>query len=290
MDRYFRRVEWFGFVLLAAYLSFGAACDARNSGRDGPDTRISDSRSDTVSARSTGDLPFGNPSNATADTSNKDNYLIIHDGYVLAYNDSRGTMNWIAWWTRRKDLGDAVPRSLFEPDPSLPDGFRKVRYYDYSGSGYDRGHMVPSADRFGDKRLNEQTFWMTNIVPQAADLNQFPWQKFESYTRTLVYRGSTVYTIAGVYGDRRRIRGRVTAPTNCWKIVVVFPAGRDLGSIDSSTRIIAVDMPNISGIEDVPWQAFRTSVRTIEEKTGDNFFSSLPGDIQDRLETRIDGN
>jgi endonuclease G len=89
------------------------------------------------------ELPFGNPSDATTDASNRDNYLVIHSGYVLSYNDSRGTLNWVAWRTTRGDLGEKRERSLFRPDRSLPDEFRRIQYYDYSGSGYDRGHMVP---------------------------------------------------------------------------------------------------------------------------------------------------
>src|SRR6266700_2673543 len=75
------------------------------------------------------DLPFGNPSGATFDPANKDNFLVVHDSYVLSYNNSRGTMNWIAWKTTCANLGDPIPRSLFEPDPDLPAGFKRVQYY-----------------------------------------------------------------------------------------------------------------------------------------------------------------
>ena len=231
-------------------------------------------------------LPFGNPSGATTDPANKDNYLVIHDSYLLSYSNSRGTLNWIAWRTTRSDLGEHLPRHLFDPDPTLPAGFKRIQYYDYSGSGYDRGHMVPSADRFGNKQRNEETFLMTNIVPQTGDLNQFTWNKLEMYARSLVYKGSETYTIAGVYGENGRLRDRVTVPTNCWKVIVVFSRGRT--TIEKGPRIIAVDMPNIDGIEDDPWEKYRTTVRAIEKKTGYDLFSALPGELQDRLETVVD--
>ena len=148
--------------------------------------------------------------------------------------------------------------------------------------------MVPSADRFGNREQSRDTFLMTNIVPQTGALNQFPWEKLESYARSLVYRGQETYTIAGVYGDKVRLRGKVTVPSNCWKVIVVLGRGQKLESIDSRTRIIAVDMPNAQGIENVRWETFRTSVRDIEGKTGYNFFSDLPRAVQDRLETLID--
>ncbi|CAN5396285.1 hypothetical protein BH10ACI2_BH10ACI2_01940 [soil metagenome] len=232
-------------------------------------------------------LPFGNPSNANA--GDKDNYLLVHDSHILSYNNSRGTPNWVAWRTAKTDLGDSIPRPLFEPDQSLPDGFRRVQYYDYSGSGYDRGHMVPSADRFGDPQWHGQLFLMTNIVPQTGELNQFPWEKLESYARSLVSRGSEVYTVAGVYGEKGRIKNKVTIPTNCWKVIAVFPRGQN-DAIDANTRIIVVDMPNVDGLRDADWRSYKTTVRAIEQKTGYDLFSDLPRNVQDKIENRVDEN
>ncbi len=180
-------------------------------------------------------LAFGNPSNASADAQNADNYLVVGDGSAFSYNNSRGTINWISWRTTRADLGDSRERPDFRPDPRLPANFRRIGYYDYAGSGYDRGHMVPSADRFADARLNEETFMMTNIVPQTGALNQFPWEKLESYSRSLARRGFDVYTIAGVYGEQGILKDKVAIPTNCWKIIAFLPRGRSVDEIDQRT-------------------------------------------------------
>lgn len=233
----------------------------------------------------TSHLPFGNPSNATADPANKDNFLLTHSGFTLSYNDSRGTMNWVAWRTTAADLGKRRERPLFRPDMALPSGFRRVQYLDYSGSGYDRGHMVPAADRFADEAGHNETFLMTNIVPQTDDLNQFVWNKLESYVRGTVRRRTDAYTIAGVYGEKHRIRDRVMVPTNIWKVIVFLtPGGTE---ITDSTRIIAVDVPNIDGIADMNWRRYLTTVRQIEERTGYDLFSALPRSAQDQFETRI---
>ena len=226
-------------------------------------------------------LPFGNPSNAATDP---DNFLLVHRSHTLSYNNSRGTLNWVAWWTRSLDLGPRRERSRFEEDRSLPNAFRRVQYYDYSGSGFDRGHMVPAADRFADESLMEETFLMTNIVPQTGALNQFPWNKLESYARSLARSGSELYTIAGVYGENGRLKGKVTIPTNCWKVIVVFPRGQS--TITKTTRIIAIDMPNIEGIENENWQKYQTTVREIEQKTGLDLFSAIARDVQDAIETK----
>ncbi|MEQ1607182.1 MAG: DNA/RNA non-specific endonuclease [Pyrinomonadaceae bacterium] len=263
------------FVLLSMTL-VGASCQ-RLSDRSNSD---SDERSDPQ-VRQVALLTFGNPSNAGTDP---DNYLLIHRSHTLSYNNARGTLNWIAWRTTSADLGEKRERSRFEEDRTLPNGFRRVQYYDYSGSGFDRGHMVPAADRFADESLMEETFLMTNIVPQTGDLNQFPWNKLEMYARGISRTGSELYTIAGVYGEKGRLRGKVTIPTNCWKVIVVLPRGQT--TISKTTRIIAVDMPNIDGIESESWQIYQTTVREIELKTGLDLFSTIPRDVQDTVETK----
>jgi len=158
---------------------------------------------------------------------------------------------------------------------------------DYTGSGYDRGHLVPNADRYGSPQANAETFVMTNIVPQKGDLNRFPWERLERYSRSIVRRGNDVYIIAGVYGEKGRLRGKVTVPTNCWKIVIVLPLGGQL-VINPDTRVIAVDMPNREGIKEDNWRKYLTTVRDIEQKTGFDFFTTLPRELQDVLETRVD--
>ena len=233
-------------------------------------------------------LPLGNPSNATSDFSNRNNFLLFKRSFVLSYNNERGTLNWVAWRTTISDLGESLPRPQFEPDPDLPLTFKKVTPMNYSGSGYDRGHMVPSADRFGDPPSNAETFQMTNVVPQSADLNQYVWEKLERYARGIVRRGSDVYTIAGVYGQQEHLKTGVVVPTNCWKVIVVLPPGGSTLNVDESTRIIAVDIPNESGIKNIYWQKFRVPVREIEQKTGYDFFSDLPQELQNRLETQAD--
>ena len=231
-------------------------------------------------------LAFGNPSNATSDAANENNFLVVGEGSVFSYNNSRGGVNWVSWRTTRDDVGDSIPRPDFRPDPRLPKWYKRIGYYDYSGSGYDRGHMVPSADRFANPRLNEETFMMTNIVPQTGVLNQFPWNDFEMFLRSQARSRRDVFQIAGCYGNAGRLKNKITVPTNCWKVAMIMPRGRSAELIDKSTRIIAVDMPNIDSIESEKWRKYQTTIREIEHRTGLNIFADRPQDLQDAVETR----
>lgn len=278
------RISYTFFVvsLFAIQLVLFSCC--RNNDQIAEETRPA-STEQTDARGSNALLVFGNPSNAVSGD-DKDNYLVIHRSHILSYNNSRGTMNWIAWRTRRSDLGESRERPDFEADATLPPNFIRVRYYDYSGSGYQRGHMLPSADRFSDAGLNAETFLMTNIVPQTGGLNEFVWEKLERHARRLIGQGRETYTIAGVYGDKGKLKNRVTVPTNCWKVIVIFDRGQSVNAIDTKTKIIAVDMPNIDGIERIAWQNYVTTIDAIEGRTGLDLFALLPDDVENAIESR----
>ena len=117
---------------------------------------------------------------------------------------------------------------------------------DYSGSGYDRGHMCPSGDRTRSIPDNSATFLMTNILPQLAANNQGPWKNLKIICRTLAKPGNEIYIFSGGVGNIGTIaQGRVVVPQYTWKVVVVMPNGNnDLQRITKATRTIAIIVPN----------------------------------------------
>lgn len=248
-------------------------------------------------ARTSPHLLLGNPSNAVDSTSNPDNYLITRPQYALSYNRSRGISNWTAWQLNKNWLGN-LPRPGFAPDTTLPNGWYRVTTNDYSGSGFDRGHMVPAADRNKTQQNSNAVFLMTNIIPQAPDNNQGPWERLESYSRELAKQGKELYIYAGSSGtggvgkngEKTTIaNGKVTVPARTWKIIVVLDKpGLGLNGVNKNTRVIAVNMPNIQGIKDDKWTKYRTSVKKLEEITGYDFLSSVPTEIQQVIESKVD--
>lgn len=234
-------------------------------------------------------LAFGNPSNATQNASNADNFLMVNNAYALSYNNSRGAANWVAWRISESDFGEAERQNDFRPDPNLPKNFTRITPADFTGSGFDRGHLCPSADRSSSEQANSQTFFMTNMVPQTPDLNRQVWERLESYSRDLVRKSKVdLYVVAGCYGEKGRLKKKIAVPTNCWKVIVAVPQGADFSSVNADTRVIAVDMPNSPGIGNADWRKFRTTVRAVEQRTNLNLLSNLPPNLQDALENRVD--
>src|SRR4051812_46898621 len=89
-------------------------------------------------------LALGNPSDAVHDAAQPDNYLIERPQYTLSYNRDHGIPNWVSWQVTKQDLGSVKRSPTFTSDTSLPKGWYRVTLDDYTGSGYDRGHMCPS--------------------------------------------------------------------------------------------------------------------------------------------------
>jgi endonuclease G, mitochondrial len=238
-------------------------------------------------------LMLGNPSKATNNAATSgNNFLIERPQYVLSYNNSKRIPNWVSWQLNKSWLGDTPRQDNFRPDDGLPPTWYKVKASDYSGTGYDRGHMTPSADRNSSVENESATYFMTNIVPQSPDNNRGPWEKLEAYGRELVKQDKELYIIAGSYGNKGEIGHgpqKITVPESTWKIMVVLDqVGQRAKNVTEKTRVIAIEIPNQQGIKEKSWRDFRVSVDQIEAKTGYDFMSAVPEAIQKPIESRVD--
>jgi endonuclease G len=248
---------------------------------------------------STPNLLLGNPSAASTDPLNRDDYLMVKPYFVLSYNSDKGIPNWVSWQVTSEDLGNAPRKQVFDSDTTLPVTFNVVNTRDYSGSGFDRGHLCPHSDRAANQDMSYSTFVMTNVIPQAPNVNEKAWAQLESYSRELARKGDHLYIVSGPLGQggtgKRGFKeslagGKVIVPAECWKIIVVVEPGfsDDLAAISMGTRVISVDMPNDQQQVGEEWAKYRTSPAIIEQKTGFHFFTSVRADVAAALRQRID--
>jgi endonuclease G len=227
-----------------------------------------------------------------ADATPDDDYYMVKPQYVLSYNRFKNVPNWVSWNLNASWYGDAERHSGdFIPDRSLPAGWYQVRHSDYTNSGYDRGHMVRSEERTATRADNDSTFLLTNILAQYNDMNAGPWGKLENYCEDLCKgENKELYLIAGgIFSATSPVlKGVVTVPDECFKIVVILERGQRLKDVTSVTRVIAVRMPNVKGIRANDWKMYRTSVDEIEQLTGYDFLKNITKSAQDSLEMKID--
>ena len=239
---------------------------------------------------------FGDPTDAS--TSNPNDLLIRRNQYVLSYNESRGTPNWVSYELDARQFGGEDRCNCFTADPNLP-ADKQILTADYTNGGFDRGHMTRSADRTKANGDNATTFYLTNVVPQQADLNQGVWAQFENALADSAQGGRAVYIITGpLYSASHGLtflknEGKVAIPDSTWKIALIGPADggnpftraslqswNDLAGV----TILAVNMPNVAGVRNDPWSKYLTSVHRIEKSTGYDFLSLLQMPFQDALE------
>jgi len=252
-------------------------------------------------------LTFGNPTNATPDLAQPENYLMEKPEYALSYNRDLGRPNWVSWHLSPEWYGTLARVDTFRADPRVPDDpdWYRVQGFDFSLSGFDRGHMVPNADR--DKEtsipINQATYLMTNMVAQAPGNNQGPWAALEGELRTLAEAGNELYIVAGPEGEggygssiprtltTTIANGHVLVPANTWKAVLVLPRapGDDVSRATCATRSIAVIMPNDDNIRNTDWHAYLTSVDAVEALTGYDLFASLPDSVEYCVEAGVNG-
>jgi DNA/RNA endonuclease G (NUC1) len=245
-------------------------------------------------------LEFGNPSNAVADLQQADNYLMEKPSFALSYNRDKGTPNWVSWHLESDWIGSLPRTDTFRADPAVSPDWYRVQSTDYFASGFDRGQMTPNADRVNVASipLNQETFLMSNMVPQAPNSNQGPWAGLETFLRTLL-PANEIYVVSGPAGiggsgdngpATTIANGHVTVPAYTWKVALVLPAGvSDVSRVTAATRTIAVIVPNQNSINS-EWHTYLTTVDAVEALTGYDFFANVSDNIENSIEAGTDGN
>lgn len=218
-----------------------------------------------------------------------DRWLLVKPQYVSSYDTVRRTPRWVAWRLDSTWFGPATRATSFRRDPQLPTSAGQASNTDFTNSGFDRGHLCPSADRTRTDADNDATFVFTNIVPQTHQSNAGPWEDLEDEARQLVGMGKTVTIVAGpLFGvTPSAIGSGVPVPVATFKVLVVFDGAAGVDQVTASTRVIAVSVPNTTSVSG-DWRPFRVSVRSLEQQTGLDFLADVPRAVQDVVETRLD--
>lgn len=109
--------------------------------------------------------------------------VLFNRHYVLGYSFYFRQAKWALEIVDRSQT-QLERADNFRPDYRIPDMFR-ADLANYEGSGYDRGHLVPSADKTETALQNSETFLLSNMSPQRPEFNRKIWKKLEDVVRQL---------------------------------------------------------------------------------------------------------
>jgi len=211
---------------------------------------------------------------------------IIRSGYVLEHSAVDKVPRWVCEHLGTENLGGPLHRPKpepFKPDPTLPTGSR-AELSDYRNSGFDRGHQAPSGDETREQPRQDDTYFLSNMVPQVGYFNQHAWAQLEDTVRTWAKSRGEAFVITGpMFFDPREEdphaasghftiktigTHHVAVPTHLFKIVV-------LKGTSGQWRSIALVMKNEKYPKNVDYNQFIQSIRWIEDRTGINFMPDL---------------
>ncbi|WP_227671003.1 DNA/RNA non-specific endonuclease [Psychrobacter maritimus] len=208
------------------------------------------------------------------------------DGFAVMYSGVSRTPLWSAEYLDRKRLQQAKEidrEDSFHEESRLPKSMR-AKLSDYSGSGYDRGHLAPNGN-MANRSQQYDSFSLANIAPQSPRNNRYIWRNIESATRYLTQQYGEVYTITGVAFTSKKTKqlaDRVLVPSHFFKAVYI-PASNQAGVYyapnDESERIEVISLDELTakiGIDVLPVLDTQTKAQAFDLplKAGDS--SDLP--------------
>ena len=192
-------------------------------------------------------------------------YSLCFSDFAVLYSGQSKTPVYSAEHLTRESLmaGHGLKRTnKFYEEARLPSAARAT-LDDYKGSGWDKGHQSPAADRDSEAAM-AQSFSLANMVPQAPLNNRGVWAKnVEKPTRQYALRSRDgVYVLTGpIYSKPAQTVGpdQVWVPDQLFKLVY-DPAAKKawayiLPNTDDAqvTRVYSYDdLVRITGMQLLP--------------------------------------
>ena len=217
-------------------------------------------------------LSFGVPGKA--------DYIVDREGYSLGYSEEHEQARWVIYrLTYEEASTKATSREdNFRPDPEIPTGSATLA--DYRGFGYDRGHLAPAADMAFSFKTMDESFYMSNMSPQRPEFNRGVWKDLEAQVRSFAISEGDIYVVTGPILPQKKSLAigpnEVTVPGSYYKVV---------WDRTPPEKMIGFILPNAGSTESL--KSFAVSVDEVEQKTGLDFFSLLPKEQQEALESNF---
>ena len=241
-------------------------------------------------------------------TGGQDNLFIVHTvpvygvNYCMEWNYTLRSQRWSAFrWDKTNSVGYTGRTETWAEDPLIPAQYRST-LADHSANGFDRGHIVGSADRQMSEEANNQTYYMSNIQPQLSGFNSRKngncgysiWYNLENRLRNTYNLNSfrdTLYVVKGGtidQGNYSWAQGRgQRLPVPDYFFMALLRKRNDI-SLNGGYAAIGFYMEhkeNTSSVNDTNFEKYAVSIDRLEELTQIDFFCNLPDNIERAVES-----
>lgn len=300
-------------TLLCAVLCF-VACD--------DDDKLPEAKKDPVEI--SGDNQNANPTNVDESYGRLEFPRLKGDGssvvlvrrvpnfginYAIEYDRRKRMQRWTCWQWYRGNSGSAWSRNNwdyeadnnpwvrlniqtygfsdpFQPDPDLEIDER-VELDEYKNCPFQRGHICASADRLNSKEANEQTFYLSNIMPQSSGLNNGVWQSMENHVRNHWNNDAfrrVLYVVKGGTIDQDNMIRTYTStglPVPKYFFMALLCEDQQGGYKALAFWVEHTDRQ----IKDARLKDYVINISRLQELTGIDFFCNLPDAVEEEVES-----
>ena len=215
--------------------------------------------------------------------------------YCIEWSLAKKAQRWSAFrWDRTNSGGYVKREDVFTEDYDIPEVYRTTSSH-YSGSGYTRGHILASADRWNSLEANRQTFLYSNMQPQLYSFNGGIWATLEMKVRSWnndAFR-DTLYVVKGGTIDndsqileyaRKGTALQLLVPKYFYMAILC----KNKSTVNSGYKAIGFWMEHRSFYDDEKNVApYIVSIDQLEGLTGIDFFCNLPDHVENEVEKAV---
>jgi len=209
--------------------------------------------------------------------------IVDREGYALGYSEEHEQARWVIYRMTYEEATTKVAsrNENFREDPQIPSGSATLA--DYRNSRKDRGHLAPAADMSHSEKTMDESFYMSNMSPQEPEFNRGIWKDLESQVRSFAITEKDVYIVTGPILPKTKTPETITIGPS--KVTVPAAYYKVVWDRTPPEKMIGFILPNAGSSKSL--QSFAVSVDEVEQKTGLDFFSLLPKEQQEALESSI---
>ena len=232
------------------------------------------------------------------------NIILVHEtangeiNYCVEWDINKKSQRWSCYQMYKSIMEQNTDRYQGNPqypqDPQLPVEYRWTTD-PFRGTGYDHGHICPSADRLQSKEGNYQTFYLTNMQPQRNGFNARVWANMETKVRNWAKQNNytfcdTMYVCKGGTIDNKSqimttLSNGLIVPKYFYMAILI---SKKQPSGTTKYDAMAFWIEHAEGSDNGKALAkYVISIDELEKKTGIDFFCNLPDDIERKVESTV---